>query len=166
MDQTWKASTWEQFGAALDMLEQAVHACPDELWGERSRRPEFWYIVFHTLFYLDLYLSDSAEGFTPPAPFTLDELDDRGLMPDRVYTKKELLEYLEHGRQKCRSRIASLTEEGAERRSGFRWLDMPVAAAHLYNLRHLQHHVGQLYLLLRQTVDATPGWIRKATVAL
>jgi hypothetical protein len=36
-------------------------------------------------------LSASDKGFTPPAPFTLDEMDERGLLPDRVYTKEELL---------------------------------------------------------------------------
>ena len=71
----WRAVLWQQFGAAIDMLENALVACPDELWSDRSQRPEFWYVVYHTLFFLDLYQSGSVEGFTPPAPFTLDELD-------------------------------------------------------------------------------------------
>ena len=33
---------------------------------------EFWYVVYHALFWLDLYLSGAVEGFAPPAPFTLD----------------------------------------------------------------------------------------------
>ena len=64
---------WRQFGAAIEMLGNAIRACPDEIWSDRSRRPEFWYVAFHTLFFLDLYLSDSVDGFAPPAPFTLDE---------------------------------------------------------------------------------------------
>ncbi|HEX9668364.1 MAG TPA: DinB family protein, partial [Thermoanaerobaculia bacterium] len=59
---------WPQLGAAIDMLENAMDACPEALWGDRSQRPEFWYLVFHTLFFLDYYLADSAEGFAPPAP--------------------------------------------------------------------------------------------------
>jgi len=78
MDSLWREIVWQQFGAAIDMLENAVRACPDEVWSDRSRQPEFWYVVFHTLFFLDLCLSGSVEGFAPPAPFTLDELDPGG----------------------------------------------------------------------------------------
>jgi hypothetical protein len=31
----------------------------------------------------------------------------------------------------------------------------------LYNLRHVQHHAAQLNLILRQVVDAAPGWVSK-----
>lgn len=161
MDKTWKSIVWHQFGAAIDMLENAMVACPEELWGDRSQRPEFWYVTFHTLFFLDLYLSDSDKGFAPPAPFTLDEMDERGLLPDRVYTKEELQKYLDHGRQKCRKVIAGMTDEKANRRCGFEWLDISVGESLLYNMRHVQHHAGQLNLILRQKVDAAPRWVRK-----
>src|SRR5688572_12821756 len=98
MDAIWKTILWQQFGAAIDMLENAVVACPDELWGDRSRTPEYWYLVYHTLFWLDYYLSESETGFRPPAPFTLGELDPTGVLPERVYTRDELRSYLEHGR--------------------------------------------------------------------
>jgi hypothetical protein len=57
MDTTWKAILWGQFGAAIDTLENAMVASPGELWSDRSRRPEFWYLVYHTLVFVDLYLS-------------------------------------------------------------------------------------------------------------
>ena len=100
MDESIKLLIWGQFGAAIDMLERSMNACPDNLWGDRSRQPEFWYTAFHTLFFLDLYLSPSDQGFHPPAPFTLDEMDERGLLPDHVYSKEELLTYLQYGREK------------------------------------------------------------------
>ena len=161
MDNTWKTIIWQQFGAAIDMLDNAVLACPDNLWSDRSQRPEFWYVVFHTLFYLDLYLSDSDAGFAPPAPFTLDEMDPAGLLPERVYTKDELRSYLEHGRKKCRSTIEALTEGKLRQRCGFDWLDISVVEVLLYNMRHVQHHAGQLNLILRQKVDSPPRWVRK-----
>ncbi len=111
MINTWKTIIWQQFGASIDMLENSITACPENVWGDRTRQPEFWYTVYHTLFFLDFYLSPSAEGFMPPPPYNLDELDPAGILPDRVYTKAELLSYLEHGRNKCRMVIAALTEE-------------------------------------------------------
>ena len=158
----FRAITWGQCGAAIDMLENAMRACPDALWGDRSRKPEFWYVAFHTLFFLDLYLSDSEVGFQPPSPFTLDEMDERGLLPDRVYAKEELLRYLAHGREKCRTVIAAMTAEKAGRRCGFSWLDLSAGEMLLYNMRHVQHHAAQLNLLLRQNVDDAPRWVRTA----
>jgi uncharacterized damage-inducible protein DinB len=162
MDEFWKKAVWSQFGAAIDMLENAARACPGELWGDRSQEPEFWYLLFHTLFYLDLYLSESDAGFTPPSPFTLDELDERGLKPDRVYTREELLGYLRHGREKCRATIDSLTESRLRQRSGFSWLPISVGEVLLYNMRHVQHHTAQLNLLLRQWGADVPAWVRTA----
>jgi hypothetical protein len=165
MDTTWKTIIWQQFGAAIEMLENAIVECPDHVWGDPARKAQptdFWYIVYHTLFFLDFYLSDSAEGFAPPAPFTLDELDPAGILPERVYTKDELLTYLEHGRQKCHATINALTDEKVSRRCGFDRPDVTVAELLLYSMRHVQHHAAQLNLMLRQTIDSAPRWVVKA----
>lgn len=162
MDTTWRAILWQQLGATIDMLENAVIACPDELWSDRSQQPEFWYVTYHTLFWLDLYLSGSVEGFAPPAPFTLDELDPEGLLPEQPYTKEELRAYLDHGRAKCRAVIEALTEETARRHHHFRWGDPNSVELLLYNMRHVQHHAGQLNLILRQKTDSAPRWVAQA----
>lgn len=159
MDPFCRVIVQQQFGAALEMLENALLACPEELWGDRSRQPEFWYLVDHTLFWLDLYLSGSVKGFTPPAPFTLDELDPTGLLPDRVYTKDELRSYLAHGRRKCEATLETLTEEKARAYCVFGWGELSFLELLLYNLRHVQHHAGQLNLLPRQRTDSVPGWV-------
>jgi hypothetical protein len=161
MNDAMKEIIWRQFGAAIDMLEGAVRACPESIWRDRDRRPETWYLAYHTLFWLDLYLSGPVEGFRPPAPFGLEELDPAGVLPDRVYTREELLTYLEHGRAKCRTTIATLTEARAAERHAFGWGEASFAELLLYNLRHVQHHAAQLNLILRQTIDATPGWVAR-----
>lgn len=162
MDATWRTILWQQFGAAIDMLENAVTACPDDLWSDRSRNPEYWYLVYHTLFFLDYYLSESEEGFQPPAPFTLGELDPSGVLPDRVYTKDEMRSYLEHGRRKCRATIEALTDAKVGQRCGFEGRDLTLAELLLYNMRHVQHHAAQLNLILRQTIDSAPRWVSRA----
>ena len=113
-----KTIIWQQFGAAIDTLDDALRACPDDLWRERlwdhpSERPEysqFGYLVYHTLFWLDLYLTGAEEGFAPPAPFTLSEMEEDGL-PVRPYTKDELHAYLDYCRVKCQATIEALTDE-------------------------------------------------------
>lgn len=162
MDATWKHEIWQQFGAAIDMFDNAVRACPDEIWSDRSRQPEVWYLVFHTLFWLDLYLSGPAEGFAPPAPFTLDELDPAGLLPERPYTKEELHTYLEHCKRKCRATIEAMTAEEGARRYRFAWGEASFTELLLYNMRHVQHGAAQVNLILRQTGAAVPGWVAQA----
>lgn len=162
MSPALKKIVWQQFGAAIDMLENAVHACPDDLWSDRSKRPEYWYLTYHTLFWLDLYLSGPVEGFAPPAPFNLDELDPAGLLPERPYTKKELLTYLEHGRKKCRAAIDTLTDVKDRERYRFGWGEANYSELLLYNMRHVQHHAAQLNLILRQQIDSAPDWVAQA----
>lgn len=161
MESTWKMMVWRQFGAAIDMLENAIDACPDALWRDRSRQPEFWYVVYHTLFLLDAYLSGQLDGFAPPEPFTLGELEEN-VFPDRVYTRDELRAYLRHGRDKCRATIEAMTDDEAVRPAGFDWLELSRAELLLYNLRHVQHHAAQLNLILRQVTDSAPRWVATA----
>ena len=166
MEETWKTAVWQQFGAAIDMLQNAMNACPDELWNDRSQQPEFWYLVYHTLFWLDFYLSDPDSSFLPPAPFTLDEMDPAGVMPERPYTKAELQNYLEHGREKCRSLIASLSDKGFGRQVAIGSFAGSKMELLLYNLRHVQHHAAQLNLILRQQTDSAPRWVRTTSRSL
>lgn len=161
-DETWKRELGAQVGAAIDMMENAIRACPESLWGDTSRKPQFWYVAYHALFFLDLYLSDKEEGFAPPAPFTLAEMDPAGVMPDRVYTKDELLSYLEHGRRKLKAAMAGFTDEGARRHRVFGSVEGSGLEMLLYNLRHVQHHTAQLNLILRQVTDSAPQWVRRA----
>ena len=174
MDTFWKVILWQQFGAAMDMLENAARACPEEIWSDPSKRPQwvsndvvgFWYLVYHTLFFLDLYLSDSVQGFTPPPPFNLDELSPAGLLPERPFTKAELQTYLEHCRRKCRVVIEALTDEHARRRCGFDRLDLSFAELLLYSMRHIQHHAAQLNLILRQKTSSAPDWVGKTNIPI
>jgi hypothetical protein len=153
MDAFWKTAIWRQFGAAIDMLENALNACPESAWDK------VWYVAYHTLFFLDLYLSESPDGFAPPPPFDAGELEP-DILPSRMFTRDELLNYVAHGRDKCRAVVMAMTEKRARNRCGIPWLDITGAELIFYNLRHVQHHTGQLNLLLRQNVDSAPGWVR------
>jgi hypothetical protein len=160
---------WRQFGAAIDMLESALRDCPDELWENRLWEDEpgqwvaagfssFWYLGYHALFWLDLYLTGAEEGFAPPAPFDLVEMEAGEALP-RVYTRAELLGYLDTCRQRCQQTIAALTAEQARRVCRFAWGELPFAELQLYNLRHVQEHAAQLHLFLGQQAGASSRWV-------
>jgi hypothetical protein len=170
MDTLLKTALRQQFEGAIDMLANALHACPDDLWYVRlwedpSHQPgfsEFWYIVYHTLFWLDLYLSGSVEGFVPPNPFTLDELDPAGILPDRPYSRDELQTYLEHGRRKCQTTIDGLTDAKASKQCTFSWGTVPFVELLLDNMRHVQEHSAQLNMILGQKIGWASSWVTKA----
>lgn len=171
MNIPWKRIIWRQFGAAIDDLGNALRACPDELWrarlwddpsNERFFLPEFWYVGYHALFWLDLYLTGAEEGFAPPAPFTLVEQDKNGPLPERPYTKDELQNYLEDCRKRCQATIESTTDEEAQRLCTFGWGEVSFAELLLYNMRHVAGHAAQLNLLLGQKAESAPNWVARA----
>jgi hypothetical protein len=163
MDTRLKTSIWEQFGAAIDMLADAISLCPDHLWTavlwkdpENVVYGQFWFVVYHTLFWLDLYLTGSSDGFAPPAPFI------RGKLPETPYTKDQIRTYLDHCRGKCQSTIEALTDEKANQRCTFDWIEASFLEMQLYSMRHVQEHAGQLNLLLGQHDVTGMDWVTKA----
>jgi hypothetical protein len=157
---------WNQLGAAIDSLELAIKMCPQKVWGKKKGFQEFWYITYHTLFFLDYYLSDTDKGFKPPKPFTLSELDPAGLFPTKIYTKSEMLKYLEFGRNKAREKLKKMSDKKLFEPCRFERKDFTVLELMIYNTRHVQHHMAQLNLLLRQKIDNAPGWVSKTKVKL
>ncbi len=179
MEISWSTALWRQFGAAIDMLDNALVACPASLWTQRlwpnpppphfpPQFAEFWYVAFHALVWLDLYLSGlPEEDFAPPAPFAQGELDSVEAVPERPYTKEELRAYLASVRQTCRTTLVALTDEQACRPVSYPWTGRQhptFLELQLYNLRHVQEHAAHLSLFLGQhgVADAELGWVARA----
>jgi hypothetical protein len=177
MDSLWTTVLWKQFGAAIDMLDNAVNACPEALWQERlwddppppwfpRQFAEFWYITFHTLVWLDLYLAGvPEEEFAPPAHFAQGVLDSVEAAPAQPYTRETLRAYLETLRQKCRATIKALTDEQARRTAEYPWSEgQPISFLELclYNMRHVQGHAAELSLFLGQHGVQTLDWTTRA----
>lgn len=174
MTETFKKSLWANFGAAIDMLINAIELCPDELWNKERK---FFFLAYHTTIFLDFYLSWPVSGFHPCLPYTIgdetaiprDAIDD--VIPERFYDKKEMLDCLAGIREKCKNLIAHATEDSLNARwitdneIGMHGLcprvvkDYTVLEILFYNLRHVQHHVAQLNVILRQHIDRAPDWV-------
>jgi len=158
-----KESLWKQFGASIDMLKNAILLWPEENWNTDKK---CFYMAYHCLVFLDYYLTIPPDNFSSPLPFTIGESDEAidDVVPDRLYSKQELLDYLQSTREKCHEIIAGLTEGKLEER----WIEedgnmnYAVLEILLYNMRHVQHHAAQLNLLLRQKINNAPGWVARA----
>jgi hypothetical protein len=169
MDKSTKKIVWNQFGASIDMLINVVLNCPDNYFEQNLR---FYYIAFHSTIFLDYYLTIPPKDFFPSLPFTQKEQKDRpkeaidDLIPDKIYSKQEIVDYLKQSREKCRLLIESLTEENLKEifKEGDEPNDMnyPILEILLYNMRHTQHHTAQLNMLLRQDLDKHMEWSFRA----
>jgi hypothetical protein len=151
---------WRQYSVAIDALGEGLRDCPDELWEKRlwDDQPDqwvaagfsaFWYVGYHALFWLDLYLTGAEAGFAPPAPFDLVEMQEGETLP-RTYSRAELLIYLDYCRRKCQEIVGALSIEQAHRLCRFPWGELPFAELQLYNMRHVQEHAAHLRMFLGQ----------------
>lgn len=156
----WKSALEGQYLATVDMLENAMKACPPQIWDDANApiQRKFWYLAYHTIFWLDHDVSPSPDSYRPPEPFTLGELDPAGVYPERTYTVNELLGYLEVARARLRATLARVDEATAHEPAVFR-AKLSVLEMHLYGLRHIQHHAAQLNLLLRMGGAEPPRWV-------
>jgi hypothetical protein len=161
----WHVALSGQVGAALDMFANAIHACPPEVWDDTSRpvARRFWYLAYHSLFWLDRYWEEVEANHKPPAPFTMGELDPAGVYPDTVYSKEQLLTYLEYGRAKVRQKLEMLDEARAAARCGFP--TQPISQLELYHhsLRHTAPPPAPLLPVRRLGGGAPPRWVLRGT---
>jgi hypothetical protein len=154
-----------QLEASLAMLKQCIQVCPPEHYEGMIANSSFRTIAYHTLFYVDYYLSPNENAFE------LRELNRRG-GDDRLsgvvspgLPKDDALAYVEICRSKLLATMNAETEASLEGPSGFSRLPISRAELHLYNLRHIQHHTGAMSAYLRRVdaqlrVSREPGWVR------
>jgi hypothetical protein len=154
-----------QFEASLAMLNDCVEKCPPEHWDGKIAKYAFWQVAYHTACYADLYLSPNKESFKfhNVHPQGWREFDDE--FPSRRFEKRDLLDYLAHCHQKALRTFPLETEKSLAGPSGFSWCSFSRGELHIYNIRHIQHHTGQLGAYLRrfddslQSPEAIP-WVR------
>lgn len=152
--ETIRAALHSQYASSLQMLKEAIRACPEDLWLDTSSQNRFWHVAYHTLFYTDLYLSESEETFEP-WPKIRENYQYMGAVPwdpdvkpvvDQPYARAELDSYTDAILARLPKTLANFDLDGP---SGFEWIPLTKFEHQLYNIRHIQHHSGQLIDRLR-----------------
>jgi hypothetical protein len=138
-----------QFEAALCMLHHCIAQCPPEHWDGQLASLTFRQIAYHTLFFVDLYLSPGEDAFE------LRDLhrrggDEREPVVSPGLSQSETRSYLTLCREKMLATLAAETLESFAGPSGFPQRTFSRGELHLYNIRHVQHHAGQLSTYLRR----------------
>ncbi|MFX0212171.1 MAG: hypothetical protein ACFFDT_39725 [Candidatus Hodarchaeota archaeon] len=87
-----------------------------------------------------------------------------GMECNKIYSKKELLDYLGDIRQKANTRFTNITLEELQDESLFDWRDSSILSSLLYNLRHIMLHVGALHVRLNMVGKEPMKWLSNASI--
>ncbi len=157
------------------MFAECVRVCPPEHWDDPVAKYPFWQVVYHTLYCTETYLtadeetyvsivedrvSRRAQGEDVPdfQPEGMKELEEE--YPSRRFSQEEMVAYVDH----CMALIGDVFRPGGndtplDGPSGFPWVGVPRFELHIYNIRHIQHHTGQLAALLRR-IGIPTHWVK------
>jgi hypothetical protein len=144
-----------QFEAALSMMDHCIRACPPEHWEGKVANRTFRWVAYHTLFWVDMYLSPGDEDAFALRDFHFrggDERDDAADNPG--LSKDETIAYVQICRQKMLETLAAETAESLQGPGGFPYRPKTRGELHVYNVRHAQHHTGQLSAYLRRVTPS------------
>lgn len=148
------------------MLRTALETCPDDLWDASVGRHPFWLIGYHALYYTDLYLVGSLDAFTRPE-FGRENEQYMEKLPhpphDSIeigepYERQQLLDWCDKCRGRADEIVLAETEESLAADADFEWIPFSRLELHLYNLRHVQHHIAQLSLELKFQTGQGVDW--------
>jgi len=166
-------STARNFEQALRLMEVAISDCPQVLWegdlwpdeaptgptshgGLHGSAP--WFLAYHALFTLDYDLTSEFQEWTPPQPFD----ENTYAFPRRVFTKAELLGYVEY----CRARSRDTLDEHFEERAAWPLTERHRSHGTLYGVivggipLHVIEHASQIRQFLTSAgvkVQPVPG---------
>jgi len=146
----------EQFARAWTMLRSAISNFPAEQW----RAGDDAYLIpsrlaYHAVETADFYSRETPEDFPWGQRFGVDWAE---ASPEQLPTQEQILAYLDDVQPKLDAwlRKAQDTELMAE--NTFPWAGRTVLERMLYALRHTQHHIAELNLILRQRDLPSAEW--------
>lgn len=161
------------FESALRLMEAALTDCPDDLWetdlwpADGTTRPlaqgglhssATWFLGYHALTCLDYDLCGDFQSWAPPVPFD----ENTYGFPNRIFTRAELVGYVDWCRVRARKTCETLTDDlalrplpGTHRYAGAAYAEI-VAGVPL----HLVEHASQIRQFLTSSgvkVKPMPG---------
>lgn len=129
------------------MLKQAVVKCPPQAWDDPRDKDKFWFVAYHALRYAHQYLKAKEKGYA--------RWEQRSHSnPGKPFSKEEILEKAAMVEQDVIEQIATMN---LAEKTGAAGALANKFELQIYNIRHIQHHAGELY----QRLSAYPvriGW--------
>lgn len=161
------AALLRQYLAALSTLEQGIDFFDDKAWAQPHPDMPVNQVVFHTLFFTDLYLNHGDDGFREqqfhrdnPGLFQdYEELEDQ--IQTNLYDRDACRAYLGYCREKADATLRGESAEVLAGDSGYPRRGLSRVELHVYNIRHIQHHAAQLGLRNQLRGGTALRWVSK-----
>lgn len=155
-----------QIEAALATLKQPLENCPEGEWNESHGDSPFCQVVFHTLFYTDVYLGRDGLDIKDQ-PFhrenrdffrDYEEAEDR--LPVNLYDRGKCWEYMAFCLEKAGTVLKGETDESLLGGSRISWKKkLSRLELYIYLIRHIQHHAAQLGLRVQGLTGKELDWV-------
>jgi hypothetical protein len=156
-----------QYTKCFKMLRETISVYDSDLWidAEHFESPA-WQIVYHLLYNANRYLSPSESTvvnwpkenkklykfFSKQSELTKEEINRN------PYSKDEMLEYLAHIKDNMPSYLERMQPDNNCWPS---WYDENQLEFQINNIRHIQHHIGQLNERLNNLIPFDYWWFGK-----
>ena len=135
-----------QFQPSFRMIAKIINSCPKSIWAQKNIDPPIWQQVYHVLYGIDYWFSESKDKFAPP------DFDENvhavlGEASEGFIEQEDIKEYLEYVEKKVLKFISGLDENSITAPSKLyaKWTNLDVV---LEQIRHFQHHLGYLNRVL------------------
>jgi len=140
-----------QYKAALSMLRNVISRVPEDMWNseEQADTNKSWRLLYHTIWSTQYYLNGKAidSAFWERAIPGAESLggaweDPQTIIPVKgTNSPEELLGFLEDIEANLEMNVKTLP---LEQPSGFEWYPYSRFELHINNIRHIQHHTGEI----------------------
>lgn len=158
-----------QYKASLGMLGQALEKVPNQEWNNEDYNNPIWQITYHILWATKFYLGSNPESYIPfvnaiEGAESLGgsqdwENPDENINIEGFHTKNELESFIKEIENNLEKNLAVLP---LEELSGFDWYPYSRLELHINNIRHIQHHTGQIIERLKSKgINYFPWWVDK-----
>jgi hypothetical protein len=139
-----------QYNKCFEMLTEMIKKYDEKIWNDdKNYQYPVWQIVYHLLYITNIYCSSTEKGIikwpkqkvnyqffgkTPWPPF-------EEVIADEPYSKSDMIEFSEFVNSKI---PVYLDDMKPEERCWPHWYDEVQLEFQLNNIRHIQHHIGQI----------------------
>ena len=161
----------EQYGAAFKTLSNIINKCPNSLWEDESKNPSFYKIIYHILYFADLYLSRTKEersAFKPrfehAEDFSISKENFGSAYWKKPLTKEECNSYLSEIRNKAQVFFKQVSISELISEPIFDWHGSSLLGSLIYDIRHIMLHIGALQGRLRLAGIEEHLWVGKSEI--
>lgn len=131
-----------QLKPSFKMVKKIIDSCQKSIWAQRNIDPPIWQQIYHVLYGIDYWFSESKASFVSP-DFSEDVNSVLGEESKGFVEQEDMIAYLNHVEEKVNSFISNLSasEITAPSKLYNKWTNLDVI---MEQVRHLQHHLGYL----------------------